>query len=264
MSKDKNSKLVICIGIPASGKSTWSIEKIKKDSSYARVCRDDFRFMLKDSPICEPKIENLISDLVDESILTLLNKNLNVIVDATNVKASYINHFIKLVETVADVEFMVFDISMKKAMERMEGRDRKVDIKVVQAMFDNYKILMDSFDFTTRRKKARIFPDYTKNWDPKLPNAVVFDVDGTCAHIQGKRSPFDWKNVHRDDIDKIVTRQIKLHRDAGDKILIVSGRDGSCRQETIDWFNLHGLEFDELFMRPANDFRKDSIIKEEI
>jgi hypothetical protein len=45
---------------------------------------------------------------------------------------------------------------------------------------------------------------------------------------------------------------------------LVSGRDAICREETIEWMNFYEIEFDMLFMRPENDYRKDTVIKREI
>jgi hypothetical protein len=45
----------------------------------------------------------------------------------------------------------------------------------------------------------------------------------------------------------------------------MSGRDESCREQTEEWLqDLYGVRFDFLFMRPENDYRKDSIVKKEI
>lgn len=50
----------------------------------------------------------------------------------------------------------------------------------------------------------------------------------------------------------------------GVEVVVVSGRDGSCEQETRNWLIDNGIFFDCLFMRKAGDSRKDAIIKEEI
>jgi hypothetical protein len=36
------------------------------------------------------------------------------------------------------------------------------------------------------------------------------------------------------------------------------------RDELIELLNEHGIEFDEMYMRPKDDYRKDTIIKKEI
>ena len=95
--KDKELEVLILIGISASGKSTWSKDFVKYNDGWCRLGRDDYRYMLKNQGFCEPKIEDLVSTLMNASILECLNKRLNVIVDNTNLKESYLNEFIKLV-----------------------------------------------------------------------------------------------------------------------------------------------------------------------
>jgi predicted kinase len=118
----KKLKVLILIGVPASGKSTWSLDFVRTNPDWVRVSRDDFRFMLKNQPVCEPRIELLINTIQDSVILDALAKGLNVIIDNTNLKKKYIEHFAKLVEPYASVEFQIFDISLEKALERDAAR----------------------------------------------------------------------------------------------------------------------------------------------
>lgn len=259
---EKNKKIIIYIGIPASGKSTVAKAYIRDNPNYVRVSRDDFRLMFKNAQTCEPKVEDMITDMVNLSIHKALLRNLNVIIDATNLKVKYINQFIDEFKYSADIDYRVFDISLDKALERDHNREMKVGDEVIKRMFKDYKNLLDSFDFqpvTKLRDRPIVKPDFTN----PLPECVIFDIDGTLAHM-GKRSAFDWMKVFKDDKNDIVAEQIDFHRSKGRKIILVSGRDGSCRKLTEDWLELYEMEYDELFMRPENDFRKDTLIKKEI
>lgn len=129
-------------------------------------------------------------------------------------------------------------------------------------MFKDYKNLVGSYVFQPISKKSHR-PILAPNLKTELPNAVIFDIDGTLAHMKN-RGPFDWHKVDRDDVNEIVAEQVKFHKNADRKILVVSGRDGSCKKMTEDWLSFYGIEYDEIFMRPANDFRKDTHIKREI
>ena len=258
----KDLKIKILIGIPASGKSTWTKEFLLKNSGWIRVSRDEFRLMLRNEYICEPKIEDLVTTLLNDAIHNALSKNLNVIIDNTNVKLSYINQFINEFKYSADIDYQVFDISIDKAIERDKLRTASVGEKVIKRMFSDYKILMDSFDFqpvTKIRQRPVIQPDFKS----PLEDCVIFDIDGTLAHM-GNRSPFDWDKVDRDSLNEIVAEQVEFHRSKGRKIFIVSGRDGSCKKLTEEWLAFHEIIYDDFFMRPANDFRKDTAIKKEI
>lgn len=260
--KRENLKVKILIGIPASGKTTWTNEFLSKNPNYVRVGRDQFRLMFRNEQMCEPKIEGIISSLLISTVHSLLSKNLNVIIDNTNIKEKYIREFIEEFKYSADIDYQVFDISLDKAIERDKNRDAKVGEEVIKRMFKDYKILMDSFNFQPVKKikhRPRLIPDFTN----PLPQCVIFDIDGTLA-LMGDRSAYDWMKVYKDDLNDIVAEQLDFHRSKGRKIIIVSGRDGVCKKLTEDWLDMYDMKYDEFFMRPENDNRKDTIIKKEI
>ena len=262
MSRTKNLIVKILIGIPASGKSTWCEGFLIKNPDWVRVNRDDFRKMLRNEPVTEFKIENMITDISEMVILEALGNKRNVIVDNTHLKMEYIESVVKLVETIADVEFQVFDISLDKAIERDAARSKKVGEKVITRMYKEYKSLMDSYPLVNVKKISRLYSDPVH--DPNLPDVVLFDIDGTLAHMNGKRGPFEWHRVDVDDLDKTVARIFKMHKKHGDTVYCVSGRDASCRQKTLEWLEFYDIVPDKLFMRPEQDFRPDNIIKKEI
>lgn len=258
----KDCKLKVLIGIPAAGKTFYTKEFLKKNAGWVSVNRDSYRIMLRNEQQCDPKVEDLITTLVNITIHNALAKNLNVIVDATNVKEKYIRQFINEFKYSADIDYQVFDISLEKAIERDNNREAKVGASVIKRMYNDYKILMDSFDFQPVPKiKQR--PVIKPNFDSQLPDCVCFDIDGTLAHM-GKRSPFDWDKVDYDEVNTIVAEQVGFHRNQGRKIIILSGRDGSCKELTKEWLDFNNIYYDEIHMRPINDYRKDSIVKKEI
>jgi len=259
----KNLKIKILIGIPASGKSTWATNFIRNNPDWVRVNRDSFRLMLRNENMCDPKVEDLITKLVDEVIYKSLMKKLNVIIDNTNVKAKYINQFIEKFKYYADIEYQVFDISLEKAIERDKNREAKVGEEVIRRMYNDYKILMDSFDFQPVNKVGpKPFVQLKRR--EELPDCVIFDLDGTIAQMNGKRGPFDWHNVHRDEINETVCEQVEFHRSKGRKIIIMSGRDEVSKKLTEEWLELYDIHYDEIYMRKENDYRKDYIVKREL
>ena len=95
--------------------------------------------------------------------------------------------------------------------------------------------------------------------------AIIVDVDGTLADMRGIRKPFEWDKVSEDkpylDIIEMIQDFASLNKY---KIIITTGRDGSCMQDTVKWLDKHKVPFNEFYMRGEGDFRKDNIIKSEI
>jgi|JI10StandDraft_1071094.scaffolds.fasta_scaffold391506_3 predicted kinase len=262
MAKEKIVRLNV--GIPASGKTTESKLFISENPGWVRVSRDDFRFMLKNLPQLDNKSEELVNDLMINSIRTSLLAGFNVIVDNTHCRLKYINDMIKELNDLAEIQFRVFHIELDEAIKRDALRDRPVGPIVIGRMHENYVKLVESFDFKPVPKSVRIAKEYTATWKIGNDDAIICDIDGTLAHMNGRRGPFDWSKVGVDAVDvPMVMTLIAMARDKY-KILLVSGRDGSCRAQTEEWLRVNGIPYDELYMRPTGDFRKDSIIKQEI
>lgn len=219
--------------------------------------------MLRNEYACDNKIEDLINDLIDETIFWALSKKLNVIIDNTNLKQKYINHFIDKFKYHADIEYQIFDVSLDKAIERDKNRQATVGEAVIKRMYEDYKILMDSFDFQPVNK-VNESPFKPIKYDPNLNNCVIFDLDGTLALMDGKRSPFDYAKIYKDNINVVVKEQIDFHRTKHRKIIILSGRDDVAMNLTKEWLELHEVYYDEIYMRKDGDNRKDYIVKKEI
>lgn len=94
--------------------------------------------------------------------------------------------------------------------------------------------------------------------------AIICDIDGTLAHMQD-RDPYDYDKVDTDVVDKTIKNILRVFYGTNDyAILIVSGREDTCKQETIGWLSKNYVMYDELFMRKHGDYRPDEVIKKEI
>jgi len=263
----KNKKIIVNVGIPGSGKTTYSKEFVSSTTNWVRVCRDDYRFMLQNLPMLPGKGEVLVTDLVFSTAKKALLSGFNVILDATHVQLKYINQVVEELGEMAEIEFNLFDTPLEVCIERDLARDRTVGEDIIKKMHENLENLKKEFDFQSIPQKSRIKTDISKNWEgdrSDLRYAFITDIDGTVAHMNGKRGPFDWSKVGLDDPDMAVILTLRALKSTGATILAVSGRDGSCRKETEEWLRKYEVPFDALFMRPTGDFRKDSLIKKEI
>ena len=112
--------------------------------------------------------------------------------------------------------------------------------------------------------QAYVYKPYTP--DPSLPVAYSFDLDGTLAHTNGKRSPYDASKYHVDDVDEAIAYVGVALRVAAraDELIILTGREETYRAECEVWLYKHGIAYDRLIMRPAGDMRNDAVVKSDL
>lgn len=106
-----------------------------------------------------------------------------------------------------------------------------------------------------------------------LTKSIIFGIDGTLANIShrlhfvsnGARKWDEFVAACNNDlpIEKMI-EFCNVMSAAGYRIILVSGRRSSIRTETELWLNENEVNYDALYMRDADDFRKDYIIKKEI
>lgn len=104
---------------------------------------------------------------------------------------------------------------------------------------------------------------------------VVFDIDGTLANIEHRldyirSKPKNWKafdaGIPNDKVNEPVAAIFwaMMMRDNVD-IVLASGRNERSRRATEDWLTANMLtDYQKLYMRKADDFRSDDIVKQEI
>lgn len=109
---------------------------------------------------------------------------------------------------------------------------------------------------------------------PDERKIVVFDLDGTLADISHrlhyiKGEIKDWDGFHgeshNDELKKDIAKLFHVLMSCYDlKIIIVTGRMEKYRAQTETWLSYHGLDAEELHMRPNGNFDTDFKIKQAI
>lgn len=272
------STLVVVRGLPASGKTTKARAWVAEDpQNRARVNRDDIRAQVHDSVFVrrdddQPGTERIIQAVRDAQITTLLKLGIDVVSDDTNLPSRTVRDLRKLA-TAAGAGFEVWDLTdvpydtcMARNAQR-EGRARVPDDR-----------MLDMYQRFVRGKKHPLplpeepadGPGTVRPYTPPVgaPTAILVDLDGTAA-LMGDRGPFDWARVGDDAVNEPVREAVLAMLARGHKVVFLSGRDEVCRPETLGWLVKHfpetaTLASPELFMRPAGDQRKDSIVKAEL
>ena len=242
--------LIILKGLPASGKTTWSKNKIDKNPGmYKRINKDDLRSMMDNGKYSKHN-EQLILDIRDYMIVKSLGMGFHVIVDDTNLHSKHEDRIKRLVSNLATVKIKDFtNIPPEICIKRDLKRSNSVGKDVIMNMYNQFIKPVDNTE------------KYVQN--PQLPKAIIVDIDGTLA-LMGDRSPYDWDKVDIDSVNEPVKNILKLHHKEGHKIIIVSGRDGISKIKTMKWLDENCIPYDNLFMRIAGDNRKDAIIKQEL
>lgn len=227
------SKVIMLKGLPASGKSTYAKELLSKDPMFKRVNRDSLRDMIDGGKWSENR-EKLIrrSQLALAELFT--SQNFNIVVDDTNFSESAQNMWRQFAEQhKAKLETKFFDTPVEECIKRDLARPNSVGQDVIMRMYNDFL-------------KPPVMP-YTPA--PSTPKAIMVDIDGTLAHMNG-RSPYDPTLYHTDTVDPVVADLVRSYHSLGYKILICSGRDDTHKDVTVKWLNDNDVPFDDIFMRP--------------
>ncbi len=245
-------KLIMTRGLPGSGKTTWAKDLIDKNpGQYKRINKDDLRLMI-DNGKWSKNNEDYILGVRDAMATTALLNGYNVIIDDTNLPEKHELH-LKALAAGVGAQFEIQDfttVPLETCLDRDSKRQNRVGKKVI----------MDFYN-----KHLKPVPP-TIVFDPNLPNAIICDIDGTLAHMNG-RSPYDASTCENDKEDRIISDILDIYGNdpiTSPEIILCSGREEKYRLQTEAWLLQHAIPHDNLFMRQTGDSRKDAIVKKEI
>jgi len=99
------------------------------------------------------------------------------------------------------------------------------------------------------------------------PRVVICDLDGTLSLFEKEdksskyyRNPYDASTCDNDMLNEAV----KIVLDNFSNVILLSGREEKYRAQTERFLDKHQVSRLKLLMRPTDDFRKDSVVKEEL
>lgn len=235
-------KLLMLKGLPASGKSTYAKELAAE--GWVRTNKDELRQLMHGGKWSGNNEKEVIA-IRDAIVRDALERTRNVVVDDTNFHPPHEEQLRAIAkEFKAEFQVKYFDTDVEECIKRDLARPNSVGENVIRTMWRQY-----------------VAPVQERPLNGN-PVAAIFDVDGTLAE-KGDRGQFEWEKVISDSPNVDVISLAEMFQAYGYKILIFSGRDGSCKEDTEEWLKNWSVPYDEFHIRPEGDNRKDSEIKRE-
>lgn len=264
--------LTLTVGLPGCGKTTWTKEQLKKaNSKTVNVNLDDLRETMSGSHEqykFNSANEKYVQTVQCHSAEIAVSNSWNIIVSDTNLNPdvrkkwkdfakqhnytyrehNFFNEFKK--GKTFEHEFFAINAFVKECKERNIKRTKVVPDSIIDMMASKYF-------YST-------LPEL-KNVISVTEDAIIVDIDGTVAHMNDKRGPYEEDKVLLDDPDLEVIRSVQAEKYYFNRtVIFVSGRHDVCRDSTIQWLKQNNVPFDYLYMRKADDNRPDDVVKYEI
>ena len=131
----KPKQVIVCQGLPASGKSTYANEWVLKDPVH-RVCSN----ML--GKYWVPEREPLVLAIQEQAIIEALEHDYDIIIDNTNLKKELVDNYYSLTLAFGHHEFRTknfFDTPLSVCIERDKIRENPVGEQVIRNFYNRYK-----------------------------------------------------------------------------------------------------------------------------
>lgn len=254
--------IILTRGIQGSGKTTWAKKYAETHQQTVHVCRDDIRYNVFGK--YHGVDEDAVTEIETAMVRAALRSNKDVVVDATHLQQRYINRWQRLGYPVEVVEFPV---DLDTLLYNNANRDRQVPEAVIEKNFKLFTTgptgYLKPVTLTPEQYVTAKFEPYDTFRDTWLPEAYIFDIDGTLAHNNGHRSFYDYSKVSDDSVHYHVSG---VANSVGHDhyVIVVSGRKAEARKDTEDWLKNNWIHYDHLYMREDGDDRPDAIVKYEI
>ena len=130
----------ILVGIPGSGKTTWSKECVFNNPNTKRINRDDLRIMFDGGKFTDGN-ENFLRVMKLELINICLKYNKNIIIDDTNCNYEKLIDLIRIIKTNSEllnkeinIDIIDFNINLDDCIFRDNNRENHVGINVLKHM----------------------------------------------------------------------------------------------------------------------------------
>lgn len=149
-------QIILCVGVPCSGKSTWT-NKILKDyydnnfQNYYLISRDKIRQSLTGGrgnvdywEYNASQIEEIIIPIELFQLECLLSKGVNIIIDDTHSKIVDLERIIELATLYNyNIKIKIFEINLLTSKERIKKRDGDRFLHFMSGYHKRIKVVID-------------------------------------------------------------------------------------------------------------------------
>jgi tRNA uridine 5-carbamoylmethylation protein Kti12 len=150
-------KIIICRGIPGSGKSTWAKQWVSQSpKNRIRINYDDMRMMFGEYWI--PHRENFpfLKDIRNSILRDAIYNDFDIVIDNMNLNSKEINDIRYQVQEICyerscregynvqyEIEFMNFKTPLEECIKRDSKRPNKIGEETITNIYNKYKNFYD-------------------------------------------------------------------------------------------------------------------------
>ena len=251
------NKLILLQGISGSGKTTWAKQWVEEDPIHrVRLNYDDLRCMF--GKYWVPERESFMKKIFDTALDNALISRYDIVIDnMSNLNPIHQEGYQKLIENWNSknpnkytIEYKLFDTPVEVCIERDSKREIPIGETVIRQQWRKYRnyIIQQSI-----KKMLDNQIKYTSN----LPHCIIVDMDATlCFNTTGRPFYGDGaaeqmiKDIPNTNIVDLVRAYCKTYYT---ELIILTGRDESCRKTTLKWLENNDLKPYKLLMRHEGD-----------
>lgn len=254
-------KVILTVGLSGCGKTYFSINHKKENPEFEIVCKDDIRLELNQK--WSKELEKQVIQIRDDKIREHLNNGKSVIVADTNLAEKHIHQVQAICNNyniTVDIKSFL-DVPIETCIIRDALRDNPVGESVIRKQYKS--LVMPKLKKESMQRVVNACNNYNA-LPQEQPKYIICDIDGTIA-LMTSRGAFEWHKVGTDEVIPFTVDMLRAFRQGMKyKVILVSGRDEICREQTERWLHDNNIEHECLFMREQNDMRCDTIVKKEI
>jgi predicted kinase len=262
------NKFILVQGISGSGKTTWAKQWVEEDPIHrVRLNYDDLRCML--GKYWVPEREPLMKKIFDIALDNALVSGYNIVIDnMSNLNPKHQEEYQKLIENwnsknpnKYEIEFKLIDTPLEVCIERDSKREIPIGEKVIRQQWRKYR------NYIIQQSVKEMLDSQVKE-DPNLHHCIIVDMDATlCFNTSGR--PFYGPGTSEQIINDIpntnVIDLVKAYCETYDcELVVITGRDESCRKATLEWLDKHYLYPNLLLMRKEGDYSKGDECKKKL